>query len=134
MLKNELALARDNKALSQAERISKRPVIVPPARIIEDKDNVILSLDVPGAFEKSLDLTIEKNTLHVFASRNEPEKEKSRRLYFGESRNPDYERAFILSQEIDRDKISAVFKNGVLTITLPKGAYAKTKKIKVVTN
>ncbi len=43
----------------------------------------------------------------------------------------DYERAFSLSEEIDRDRIEASHKDGVLTLKMPKAEAAKTRKIKV---
>jgi HSP20 family molecular chaperone IbpA len=50
---------------------------------------------------------------------------------YSEYETGDYERAFTLSDEIDRDKIAATVKNGVLRLELPKAEKAKPKKIAI---
>ncbi len=120
-------------APSGAERISRRPLYAPPANIVEDPESVRVFVDMPGADESSLDLTVEKDRLVIRASAPDAEP-AGKGLYYAEYRPGDYERVFLLTQEIDRDKIAAEFKNGVLAVTLPKGAYARSRRIEVTTH
>lgn len=112
------------------ERTKPRKVFKPDVDIIEEKEETVLTADLPGVDEKSLDITLEKNVLTI-RGRVEPEIRASLRLAYGEYEVGDYERAFSLSDEVDRDKIQASIKNGVLKLVLPKAAEVKTRKIAI---
>src|SRR5512135_138483 len=112
------------------ERTKPRKVFKPDVDIIEEKEETVLTADLPGVDEKSLDITLEKNVLTI-RGRVEPEIRASLRLAYGEYEVGDYERAFTLSDEVDRDKIQASIKNGVLKLVLPKAAEAKARKIAI---
>lgn len=114
-----------------SERVSTARVYTPSVDIIEHREDVVLLADMPGVDEKSVDLTLEKDLLTIHGSVERTEHEKHR-LVFSEYRVGDYERSFKLSDEIDREKITATVKDGVLKLVLPKADKAKTKKIPVV--
>lgn len=108
-----------------------RRVFMPRANIYETPDAIVLVADMPGVDEKGVDITLEKNVL-TLAGRVEAETAQPKgRLAYEEYEVGDYQRAFTLSDEIDRDRIEASLKNGVLHVTLPKANAAKTKKISV---
>jgi len=108
------------------ERIHNRKVYVPKADIYETEKDLVLALDVPGVDESGVDIMLEKNILNIKA-RVEWERPEGFSLSYSEYAVGDFERAFTISDEIDRDRISATVKNGVLTITLPKAAPAEKK-------
>lgn len=112
------------------ERIRDRKVYVPRSDIYEDKDGLVLVLDVPGADEKSVDITLEKNVLTINAYPQTPNLEGFS-LAYAEYGEGDYQRSFALSDEIDRGKIEASVRNGVLTLRLQKAAEAKPQKIAI---
>lgn len=103
---------------------------IPPVDVYETADNIILVADVPGADEKSIDITVEKNVLTIQGT-VEPVAFKDHKLSYLEYDVGDYYRSFTLSGEIDREKIAAVVRDGVLHLTLPKSEQMKTKKIAV---
>lgn len=105
-------------------------VYVPNADIIEKKDHLLLFADMPGVDEGSVDITLEKNVLTIYG-KVEPEKHENHRLVHAEYGEGDYRRAFTLSDEIDREKIHASVKNGVLKLVLPKAEAAKTRRIPI---
>ncbi len=115
---------------SAAERTSTRKVFVPAVDIIEAKDAIVLIADVPGADEKSVDITLEKNVLAITAH-VEPTEHKDFQAASAEYETGDYQRSFTISDAIDQENIGATVRKGVLRITLPKAAQAKTKKIVV---
>ncbi len=112
------------------ERTRSKRLYAPPVDIVEEKDNLFLVADMPGVDEKSLDITLDNNVLTIYGT-VEPEMPENHRLVSAEYGIGDYQRTFTLSDEIDREKIEATVKNGVLRLTLPKAETAKTRKIPV---
>ena len=112
------------------ERTKPRRVFKPDVDIVERKDDTVLTADLPGVDEHSLDITLEKNVITIKGS-VEQKPQAGYRLAYGEYEIGDYERVFTLSDEVDKDRIQASVKNGVLTLVLPKAAAAQTRKIAV---
>jgi HSP20 family protein len=104
---------------SGAERTRDRTCFVPRADIYETNDSITVVADMPGVDENSVDITLEQNVLTIngYAAPAEPE---GYRLAYAEYRVGDYQRRFTISGQIDRDKIEAVMKDGVLRLHLPK--------------
>lgn len=112
------------------ERTRPRKVYTPDVDIVERKDDILLLADMPGADETSVDITLEKNILTIFG-RVTTEPPAGLRPAYSEYGVGDYQRAFTISEEVDRDRIQASVRNGVLRLVLPKAAVAKTRKIEV---
>jgi len=107
-----------------------RRVYTPAVDIIERKDDIVVIADMPGVDENSIDITLEKNLLTIYG-RVEAEIPENHRLYMSEYGVGDYQRVFTLTDEVDRDRIQASVKHGVLKLILPKAEAVKTKKIAV---
>ena len=105
-------------------------IYTPAVDIIERKDDIVLLADMPGVDEKSVDISLEKNIVTIYG-KVEAEIPEKHRLHISEYGIGDYQRAFTLTEEVDRDKIRASLKNGVLRLILPKAAALKTRKIEV---
>jgi HSP20 family molecular chaperone IbpA len=105
-------------------------VFVPYTDIVDCGDEILVIADVPGVDEKAVEVTLDKNLLTIFAA---PPVEKIEKysLSFGEYVVGDFERKFVLSEEVNRDQINAHVKNGVLTVHLPKAGPSKSRKIEV---
>lgn len=114
----------------EAERTRTRKVYVPRADIYETKDAVVLITDMAGVDEESIDITLEKNILTITGV-VEPLSFKDYSLAYTEYDTGDYQRAFTLSSEVDRDKIEARVKNGVLRVILHKAEQVKARKIAI---
>lgn len=114
---------------TDVQRQAPRRAYAPAVDIIESEAGVRLVVDVPGVPEGAVDLTIEKNVLTLAAVPADGVI-AGKKLEFSEYGTGEYRRSFILSEDIDRDGISAGLKNGVLRIDLPKRAPV-TKKISV---
>lgn len=112
------------------ERTRSRPVFVPRADIYETQENVVLLVDMPGVAPDGVDITLEKRTLAI-SGYTEDQKHEAFRQVYAEYSAGDYERVFILSEDIDQDSIEASQKNGVLRLVLPKAASAKARKIQL---
>jgi HSP20 family molecular chaperone IbpA len=107
-----------------------RETFTPPIDIHEGPEGLVLEADIPGANEQSLQIQLEDNVLNLYA-RIEPSTLQQARLIHEEYRLGDYHRSFILSDEVDRERITAEFKNGVLRLVLPKADRARTRRIEI---
>jgi HSP20 family protein len=112
------------------ERTRPGKAYIPRADIYETADELVIVADMPGVDENSLDITLEKNVLSLKGFVEFPTPDNYS-LAYAEYEVGDFERNFTLSNDIDRESISAKVKNGVLYVHLPKAAPAKTKKITV---
>ncbi|MGV8056945.1 MAG: Hsp20/alpha crystallin family protein [Smithellaceae bacterium] len=112
------------------ERIRNIKTFVPRVDIYETKDALFLIADMPGTDEKSVDVELEKNILTITGRVNIDEA-KDKSIVYSEYEIGDYERTFTLSDEIDREKIFATVKSGVLRLELPKAEKVKPKKIAI---
>jgi HSP20 family molecular chaperone IbpA len=129
---NELNIQETEKqeiAETGAERTRSRLAFVPRTDIYETNEAIVLVTDMPGVDESTLDITLENDvlTLNGCVETAYPE---GYGLAYGEYRVGDYERSFTLSSKVDRDKIEATVKDGVLRLHLPK-AEPSMRKIAV---
>ena len=114
----------------EMERTRSRRSFVPRADIYETESEIIVIADIPGANEKTVDITLEKNVLSITAY-IEPAIPNGFEVAYAEYEEGDYQRSFRLSDEIDRDKIEASVSEGVLRLRLPKSKEAAARKITV---
>jgi HSP20 family molecular chaperone IbpA len=112
-----------------AERTRSRAAFVPRADIYETDDHIVVVTDMPGIDENSVDITLENDILSIngYVELQAPENYD---LVYAEYREGDYQRRFTLSNQIDKDKIEATVKDGVLHLLMPKSR-PTTKKITV---
>ena len=122
--KQEITAAEDT------ERTRECACFAPRADIYEVDDQIVIVADVPGADESTIDVTLEKNILTLNALVNPATPEGYSLTHF-EYEVGDYQRSFRLSDEIDREKIRATVKDGVLRLYLPKAKAAQARKISV---
>jgi HSP20 family protein len=104
---------------------------IPPVDVYEDEQGLRLKLEVPGIDEKDLDVRIENNVLSIRGERKFEQEEKEENFHRIERRYGSFSRSFTLPNTVDAEKVSADYKNGVLTLQLAKKAEAKPKQIKV---
>ena len=111
-------------------RNAYRPVFVPPADIYETSDALVLMCELPGVATDQVDITLERRVLTIRARAANQEHAGYQRVYT-EYADGDYERIFTLSEDIDRDRIEATARNGVLQLVLPKAASARARRIEL---
>jgi HSP20 family molecular chaperone IbpA len=106
------------------------PAFTPPIDIHEVGEGLILEADLPGAVEQDLRVQLEENVLSLYAKIDSPVPEGARLLH-EEYRLGDYQRSFILGDEVDRDRITAELTHGVLRLFLPKADRLRTRRIEI---
>jgi HSP20 family protein len=121
-------IARKETDALTAEQLDRRPVVAPPVDIYENKDEILVLADVPGARTDGVTVRLDKNELYLHARREDAETGSP--VPSG-TRAADYSRTFIVPRGIDADKITARMTGGVLRIHLPKSDAVKPRKIEV---
>lgn len=105
---------------------------MPPVDLIENDTAFVATVDLPGLTKKDVEVSLEDNVLTLSGERNFENKEgngtKFRRI---ERSYGAFRRAFTLPPGVDVGKVEALFKDGVLTLTLPKSETAKPRKISI---
>ena len=114
---------------TQPERLRGGVFFTPRVDIIESDQELMVFADLPGVKPADVELRFENGelALHGRAQPRQPE----RGALLNEYEVGDFYRAFTVGESIDGSKISADFKNGVLTIHLPKMEKAKPRQITV---
>lgn len=112
------------------DRQRKVQAFTPPIDIHEEAEGLILEADLPGAVEQNLRIQLEDNVLSLYARIDSPVAEGARLLH-EEYRVGDYQRSFILGDEVDRERITAELTHGVLRLFLPKADRQRTRRIEI---
>lgn len=116
-----------NRLLSQP---AARPW-APAVDIFETENELVLKADLPGIELKDVDIQIENGTLSLRGERKFQNESKDGGFHRVERGYGSFARYFALPETVDPEKVKAEYKNGVLTVTLPKKEIAKPRQIKV---
>jgi len=95
----------------------------PAVDVEEDDKNIVVKADVPGIDEKNLNVNLERNVLTISGEKKEEKKTEGtgNRRIVTERSYGSFLRSISLPEGVKAEKITAQFKNGVLTVTVPKG-------------
>ncbi|MFQ6606769.1 MAG: Hsp20/alpha crystallin family protein [Fidelibacterota bacterium] len=105
-----------------------------PAVDIEEREKeYVLTADVPGLNKKDVKVTVRDGILTISGDRKDEKKEEKGNYYYRERRIGSFCRSFRLPEGVNEDEIQAKFKNGILTVNLPKSetALPMEKEIKI---
>jgi HSP20 family protein len=107
--------------------------LMPSVDAIEKDDMFEVTADLPGVDEKNVEVKLAGGILTIKGEREERKEEKKKDYYICERQFGAFERSFQVPENVESDKIDACFKNGVLTVSLPKklGSMKAEKKINV---
>ena len=93
---------------------------VPAIDVAEDDKEVTIKAEVPGMAEKDLDVSCEDGVLYLKGEKKGEQEEKKKDVYYKESWSGSFSRSIPLGNGVDWNKVAAKFKDGVLTVTIPK--------------
>ncbi len=99
--------------------------------IYENGDNLVLKAELPGVNPDDVEIRVEDNTLYLKGERKFEKEVKEQNYHRVERSYGTFTRTFSLPNSIDSDKVAANYKDGVLTLTMPKKEEAKPKTIKI---
>ena len=106
---------------------------VPRLDLQETDNKIVLTAELPGLTDKDVEVSLDKQYLTVKGEKKEEKETSDAGRFFTERRFGSFERTIRLPSSIDKDKISAKFDKGLLTVELPKSPEAKrdVKKIPI---
>lgn len=109
------------------------PVVTysPRVDVVENKENFVVRAELPGMKKDDVKLSLENNVLTLSGEKRAEAKRDEDNFHLRESRYGKFERSFRLTDNIDRSNIVADYKDGVLTISLPKTKESLSKEIAI---
>lgn len=103
----------------------------PNVDVVEEKEAFIIHVELPGVKPEDVKIRINNNTLTVTGVKRQEVKSEQQNYYRIERAYGNFQRSFTFPATVDADRISAAFKDGVLTITLAKLVKALPKEIPI---
>jgi len=103
----------------------------PDVDIVEDKDMVSVKVDLPGIEKDDIKVSVEENILTIKGERKSEKEEQDKNYHRVERIYGSFCRSFSLPSMVDSQSIKANYKNGVLSIDLPKAEEVKPKEIPI---
>jgi HSP20 family protein len=127
-----------NRIFNESVRNDSEPSAVtawaPAVDIFETPNELVVKADLPNVNEKDIDVRVENNLLTIRGERK-LEKSVSEENYLRVERTyGSFSRSFSLPNTVSPETIAAGYKNGVLTVTLPKREESKPRQVKVTVN
>ena len=103
----------------------------PAIDLAENKENVVVRAELPGMKKEDIEVTLHEGTLNIAGERKSEKKVEEGGVYRSERFFGRFQRAITLPAPVAGDKVKADYKDGILTVTLPKTEEAKPKQIDV---
>jgi len=104
---------------------------VPAMDVYENEKNIVVETTLAGIKPEDVDISIKEDILTVDGTRKSTSEIDEKNYYKKEVRTGSFHRSVALPSSVKVDKVKADFKNGLLTITLPKAGEIKSKSIKI---
>jgi HSP20 family protein len=106
----------------------------PAVDVTENEKEYLFTVDAPGVSEKDIQVSLTGHQLSISGERRREEEEKTEKSYRSEREFGQFQRSFLLPEEVNTDQIEASFKDGVLKVRVPKVEAAKAKSITINAN
>jgi HSP20 family protein len=121
---------------NELDRLFGAPLAVesPALEFREDKDNFLIRAELPGLKREDIDVSLQNDALVISGERKIEEVEEGVEVHRQERYYGKFQRVLTLPEPVAADKVKAEYKDGVLTVKLPKTEAAKPKKIDVSAN
>jgi len=116
---------------NQADEAFASSYWTPAVDIAEQENQYLVKMELPGVAREDVKISLESNILTVRGEKKQEKEEKDKNFYRVERSYGSFQRSFTLPSSVKSDKIDAVFKDGVLSVALPKSEEAKPKQIEV---
>ncbi len=123
-------LFKDSSFYTRADE-SSLSAWTPSVDIYEDGDQLVIKADLPDVNEKDIDIRLENHTLSIRGERKFEKKVSEENYLRVERAYGIFSRSFALPSTVNAEQVNAEYRNGVLTVTLPKREESKPRQIKV---
>jgi HSP20 family protein len=138
---NRSPLSVVNRLHDEFQRLLETPVSsfgspffnvwAPALDVFEDKDSVVVKLEVPGMEREDFELALHEGVLSISGERKLEEKREKASGYRNERFEGRFQRSVTLPKAVQADKVKAAYRDGILTVTLPIAEEARPKQIAV---
>ncbi|MDR2405347.1 MAG: Hsp20/alpha crystallin family protein [Deltaproteobacteria bacterium] len=105
--------------------------VFPLINVGEDDDHVVISAELPGVKSEDLDISVKNDTLTIKGEKKVGPHPQDANFYRRERHEGVFSRILTLPAKVEPENVEAVFKNGILTVTFPKAAEAKSRQITI---
>ena len=130
-LKSELDRWFDRLAELKSDEFPALGEWAPSMDISETKDSLVVKIEAPGMDQKDIEISLQESLLTIKGEKKQEKEEKDERYHRVERSYGAFVRSVRLPVAVDSGKVSATFKNGLLTVTLPKTPAAKGTPIPI---
>jgi HSP20 family protein len=121
-----------NRLFTDSLSGTSTPVVFAPAvDVFEKDDKIVVKADLPGLNRDNLQVTVHEGVLTLRGSREEREEVKEENYTYVERTTGTFQRSIALPADVQTDKVSATYKDGVLTIEAPKAPSAVPRTVEV---
>jgi HSP20 family protein len=101
------------------------------ADVWEEKDEIFVKMALPGIKKDDIKITINEDNISIKGQSKDEEKEDKDKKYYFRSMETSFEQSFNLPTKVNPDDVDAKFKDGVLTVKLPKADEVKPREIEI---
>jgi HSP20 family protein len=106
----------------------------PALDVYEEKDNYVVKVELPGVNKEDVKLSLEQGTLTITGERKAETNPETTEVHLSERFYGRFQRSLNLPETLAVDQVKAQYKDGVLTVTLPKSEAAKPRQIDIALN
>ncbi len=108
--------------------------LFPSVDISETPQEYSIRAEIPGMKKEDTKIAVNNNVLTISGEKKSEAKHEDKKYHRVESYYGSFQRSFVLPNSIKADKVSAAFKDGILTVTVPKAEEAKEKNVEIKIN
>jgi HSP20 family protein len=107
---------------------------IPTVDMSENENEIVVHAEIPGMNAKEIDIFLNGRVLTMKGDRKQEQEEKEKKYHRIERRYGSFSRSFELPADVDGNKVKAAYKDGVLTLNLPKTKEQSVKRIEIKTS
>jgi HSP20 family protein len=133
VLRNEVERVFDRLLEPRWNEFEAAAEWAPKVDVSETKDAIVVKAEIPGVEQKDINVSLQDQVLTIMGEKRQQKEEKDEKYHRVERSWGTFMRAFRMPTAVSGDKVSATFKDGTLTVTLPKAPEAKGTTIPVKT-
>jgi HSP20 family protein len=130
-MRNHMETIYNALAGSVAQIRSNYTGVFPPVNLAEDDDHLYLTAELPGAAADKLEVSVKGETLSLRGEIPAAQVGAEVSYHRKERESGSFRRVLSLPAKVEVDRVEAAFKNGLLTVTIPKAADAKARQVAV---
>jgi HSP20 family protein len=112
-------------------KLEDRGEWLPSLDVSETKNEIVVKAEIPGIDPKDMDISLTDGVLTIKGEKKQEKEERDENYHLIERSYGTFARSVRLPKEVTNDKIGATYKNGLLTVTLPKSEETRKKEIKI---